>query len=216
MNSKFQSLFFILLTYLSVICCSKEIECSTSNAVKIPQVMKDYFYYKEGTWWVYKNIKNSTYDSLWVSNVNIYNNRGKGKEGFGNPDNCYERIVMGIEQSGGDSVTEFFTRSLSNFVVNNNNQFAFGVSGRDIPTTVEWNLILFYTNNQLETFNPVRNTSSIYIDSASVQGKTYNNPIEVTGSNHIHYWLFSKHIGLIKYIDLDSNQWELIRYNINQ
>lgn len=216
MNRIIPSLFLILCTYLIVSCSKDNFECSSANTVNIPQVMKDYFYYKEGTWWVYKNVKNNTYDSLWVSNVNLYNNRGEGKEGFGNPDNCYERIAMGIKQSGADSVSKFYLWDLSNFDVDNNNRFAFGVFGRDILTNVEWDFNLLFANSQLETYNPVRNISSIHKDSITLNGNTYINLIEVTGSNFIHYWLFSKQVGLVKYIDRDSNQWELIRYNINQ
>lgn len=182
----------------------------------VPQIMKDYFFYKQGSWWVYVNTKNNTYDSLWISNVNSYNNRGEGGEAFGNLDNCYERLEMGIGQRGGDSVSKFGMWDLSNLVKGNNNRFAFGVFWRDISTTANRDLNLFFTNNQLETYNSVRHITSVYKDSATVQQKAYNNLIEVAGSSYIHYWLFSKHIGLIKYIDKDSNQRELVKYNINQ
>lgn len=214
-----QKLIGILLLIVSSIAfssCKEKFECNANNNVPIPQIMKDYFYYKEGTWWVYKNIKNNTYDSMWVSQSSSNNYRGEGGEGFGSNDKCYERIVMGIEQSGSDSVSKFSMWDLSNFVLNNSNRFAFGVFGRDISTTAEWDLNLFFTNNQLDTFNSVRNISSVLKDSATLQHKTFKNVIEVSGSNYIHYWLFSKHTGLIKYIDRDSNQWELIKYNINQ
>jgi hypothetical protein len=43
---------------------------------------------------------------------------------------------------------------------------------------------------------------------------------KVDGNNYVYdnikYRLFAKNIGLIKYIDRDSNQWELIKYHINQ
>jgi hypothetical protein len=196
--------------------CKEKFECTSENTVPMPQIMKDYFYYKQGSWWVYVNVKNNTYDSMWVSNVTAYNNRGEGGEGFGNLDNCYERLVMSVRQRGGDSVSKFSMWSLSNVILDNNNRFRLMVYGRDISTNVEWDLNLFFTNNQLETYNSVRYISSVYQDSATIQHKTYNNLIEVTGSNYIHYWLFSKHIGLIKYIDKDSNQWELVKYGINQ
>jgi hypothetical protein len=208
------SLLFLAIIFFNG--CKEKFECSSNNKVPIPQIMKDYFYYKEGTWWVYKNVKNNTYDSMWVlqSSSNYY--QGQGGEGFGSTDKCYERIVMGIDQRGGDSVSKFSMWDLSNFVVNNNNRFAFGVFGRNISTTANWDLDLFFTNNELEKYNPIRQINSVYKESESVQNKTYNNLIEVVGSNQVHYWLFSKHIGLVKYVDRDSNQWELIKYNINQ
>jgi hypothetical protein len=211
-----EMILLLLIISFSISACKEKFECSASNNIPIPQVMKEYFYFKEGTWWVYKNVKNNTFDSMWVSQSSSNNYRGEGGEGFGNLDKCYERIVMGIDQSGGDKISEFFMWNLSNVVVNDNNRFAFSVFGRDISTTVNWDLNIFYTNNQLETYNSVRQISSVYKDSATVQNQTYKNLIELMGSNFIHYWLFSKNTGLVKYVDRDSNQWELVKYNINQ
>lgn len=216
MKTKLQLVICMIVCSISVNSCKEKFECSTNNNVPIPQIMKDYFYYKEGTWWVYKNKKNNTYDSMWVSQSSSNNYRGQGGEGFGSTEKCYERIVMGIQQRGSDSVSKFSLWDLSNFVLNNNNRFAFGVFWRDIATTANLDLNLFFTSNQLETYNSVRQISSVYIDSATVQNKIYNNLIEVKGSNYIHYWLFSKHSGLVKYIDRDSNQWELIEYSAIQ
>ncbi|MFA9213374.1 MAG: hypothetical protein ACEQSR_05950 [Candidatus Methylacidiphilales bacterium] len=208
------SLLFLAIIFFNG--CKEKFECSSNNEVPIPQIMKDYFYYKQGTWWVYKNVKNNTYDSMWVWQRSSNYYQGNGGEGFGRTDKCYERIVMSIDQRGGDSVSKFSMWNLSNFVVNNNNRFGFGVFGRNISTTANWDLDLFFTNIELEKYNPVRQISSVYKESESVQNKNYNNLIEVVGSNQVHYWLFSKHIGLIKYVDLDSNQWELVKYNVSQ
>lgn len=214
MKNLFMYLFISCTALFS--CCKEEFECTTENSVPIPQIMKDYFYYKQGSWWVYVNVKNNTYDSLWISNINSYNNRGEGGEGFGNKDNCYERLVMGVEQRGGDKVSKFSMWDLSNVILDNNNRFAYGIIWRDISTTANLDLNLFFTNNELETYNPVRHINSVYKDSVTVQHKTYNNLIEVSGSSFIHYWLFSKHNGLIKYVDKDSNQWELVKHQIIQ
>lgn len=206
----------VLFLCISAWTCKEKFECNSNNHVPIPQIMKDYFYYKEGSWWVYKNTKNNTYDSMWISQSSSNNYRGEGREGFGSTDKCYERIVMGIEQLGGDSISKFSMWDLSNFILNNDNRFGFGVFWRDIASTGNIDLNLFFTNNQLETYNPVRQISSEFKDSAMVQNQTYKNLIEVTGSNYIYYWLFAKNIGLVKYIDRNSNQWELIKHNINQ
>ncbi len=52
------SFMLLLAGMLSCLSCKEKFECSAENTVNIPQVMKDCFYFKEGTWWVYKNIKN--------------------------------------------------------------------------------------------------------------------------------------------------------------
>lgn len=99
MKNKLLSLFLILFTFFIVACSKDKIECSSTNTVNIPQVMKDFFFYKEGTWWVYKNVKDNTFDSMWVrqSSSNAY--RGES-DGFGNINKCYEHTVMGIDNIG--------------------------------------------------------------------------------------------------------------------
>lgn len=216
MKNTVSKIILVLVLCSSAWACKEKFECTSNNYEPIPQIMKDYFFYKEGSWWVYKNIKNNTYDSMWISQNQYYNNRGEGNEGFGSTDKCYERIVMGIEQRGGDSISKFSMWDLSNFVVNNNNRFALGVLWTDKVTTANLNLDLFFVNNQIEKYNSVRQISSDYKDSTTVQNRNYYSLIEVIGADCINYWLFSKNIGLIKYIDRDSNQWELIKYNINQ
>lgn len=132
MKTKLQLVICMIVCSISVNSCKEKFECSTNNNVPIPQIMKDYFYYKEGTWWVYKNTKNNTYDSMWVSQSSSNNYRGEGGEGFGRTDKCYEHTVMGIDNIN----TKGFMRwDLTNFVLNNNQRFGFSAFWRDTTTT---------------------------------------------------------------------------------
>jgi hypothetical protein len=42
------------------------VPCTASNSVLIPADMKDRFYFKDGTYWVYQNINTGATDSMWV------------------------------------------------------------------------------------------------------------------------------------------------------
>lgn len=185
--------------------CKEDFECKNENTVPIPQFMKDFFYYKQGTWWVYKNIKTNTYDSMWLSQNSTHNSRG-GDGDFGSKDKCYDYTMMGIDHIG---KAGFMKWDLASAIVDNNNRFCFTIYGQNPVTTVNWGLTLFFTNNILETSG---SHPSVYKDSIVIQNKRYKDLIEVKGSGHIIYWLFAKEAGLIKYIDADSNQWELFNH----
>jgi hypothetical protein len=197
--------------------CKEKFECSTSNNVPVPQIMKDYFYYKEGNWWVYKNVKNNAIDSMWVwqSSSNIY--QGQGSEGFGKTDKCYEQTKSAIRNFSNPDLMSF---RVSNIVTDDRERFRFIIFWTDTTTTVNKIFELFFTNSQLETIPPLHPIVISNIDSIILQDKKYHTLIAIDANNYIYdnikYRLFAKNIGLIKYIDRDSNQWELIKYNVNQ
>jgi hypothetical protein len=64
----------ILITILNIQCSktppssnnTPTITCDSANTVLIPADMKARFYFKEGTYWIYKNIYNGELDSMWV------------------------------------------------------------------------------------------------------------------------------------------------------
>lgn len=216
---KYTILCMAWLLFLSVAFsnCKEKFECSPSNTVLIPQNMKDFFFFKEGTWWVYVNVKTGDYDSLWVwkHNFDIY--RGEGGEGFGHLDKCYEQTLSAIKS---EIVSDLMSYRISNMVLDERERFHFIIFWRDPSNGLGKDFNLFFTNGILEKIDPVRPVIITSLDSVIVQKNSYNSLIEIDASgfiyDNIRYRLYAKNIGLIKYIDRDSNQWELIRYNINQ
>lgn len=214
-----QKLIGILLLFISSIAfssCKEKFECNANNNVPIPQIMKDYFHYKEGTWWVYKNVKNNTYDSMWVfqSSSNYY--QGDGKEGFGSTDKCYEHAVIGINNK---KTKDFMRWDLANISTDEKSRFIFSISWRDTSTTANKGIDLRFTNGILEN-EPLHPVKYNLLDSVVIQNIKYKELMERNSYNYfydnIKYRLFAKNIGLVKYVDRDSNQWELLKYNINQ
>lgn len=171
--------------------------------------MKDYFYYKEGSWWVYVNVKNNTYDSMWVKNHSI--NTHQGGDELGSRSKCFElgKIIIAAKEHPGfyiqlSNISEFGDRFHFSSITQK--------VGRDVSFT--------FLNGQIETTNNPRPYHIETKDSITIQNKMYNdliciNSIDLLYDNII-YRVYAKRAGLIKYTDRDSNQWELIRYNINQ
>ena len=217
MKTKLQLIVCMIVCSISVNSCKEKFECNTSNNVPIPQIMKDYFYYKAGTWWVYKNVKNNTYDSLWVSQSSSNNYRGEGGEGFGSTEKCYEHTVMGIDNINTKGIMRW---DLANIITDQRLRFAFAIYWRDSITTQNKSLNIYYTDGQFEKQDLLYPIFISFIDTSTIQNKQYIKAIEINTNNYgydnLRYRLFAKNIGLIKYIDRDSNQWELIKYHINQ
>ena len=93
-------LFITLLITLQSSSCNKTDEpqthCDSTNTVYLPEDARSRFFFKEGTWWVYKNITNNNYDtiSLIVENYGIY---PVPKKIFGDGfSKCYEGYVYNI------------------------------------------------------------------------------------------------------------------------
>jgi len=63
---------------------SAQLTCTEANTIMAPQLAKDLFAFKPGTWWVYEDLNNHTFDSLWVgentSEKRYYNNSSMGTE----------------------------------------------------------------------------------------------------------------------------------------
>ncbi len=214
-----QPIFYFMLIAGTISCqsCKEKFECSSGNSVPIPQIMKDFFYFKAGSWWVYYNMKTNAYDSMWVnqSSSNVY--RGEGSEGFGKLDKCYEQNRDVISNNTTEAILQF---RISNIVVDERERFRFIILWRDTSNNLEKMFELFFTNGELEIIPPLHPIIISPIDTVFVQNAKYTNLIEVDANNYyydnIKYRLFAKHIGLIKYLDRDSNQWELLKYNIIQ
>jgi hypothetical protein len=71
----FLFIFLIILTALNIQCCKPPtdnipstvvVNCDSNNTVLIPEDMKARFYFKEGTYWIYKNISSGEIDSMWA------------------------------------------------------------------------------------------------------------------------------------------------------
>jgi hypothetical protein len=83
------------------------INCDSNNTVLIPEDMKARFYFKEGTYWIYKNIETGELDSMWV----YISNKGIGP------------ISKKIHAFGWNKCYESFIYEMHNKTYSNNNYY---------------------------------------------------------------------------------------------
>src|SRR4051812_32716322 len=67
MRPLFLGLLFISLITLYTCRNDNNLVCTDKNTVKLCQAAKDFFFFKKGSWWVYKEQLTGVTDSVWVS-----------------------------------------------------------------------------------------------------------------------------------------------------
>jgi hypothetical protein len=198
--------------------------CTDENTIKVCQAARDFFYFKKGTWWVYKEQLTGATDSIWVSedNVVVENGSNSAKRtchcGWGK---CQENIQVRFENKAHNKDS-------------NENMYVY-IIGTDLSDGIthvdEINGASEYLFVQLlrATFNEECHPISLNIDSRqnekidsiNVLGVTYKEVIHshYTSSSHSSDWLlegwYAKNFHLVKFRD-SKGTWELEKCNIVQ
>ncbi len=220
----------LLMVALTNIQCSKtppdtnkqnNITCDSANTVLIPADMKARFYFKEGTYWIYKNIDNGEIDSMWVSKSGNDINPTNPKISQTGLNKCYEGFGLFVKNNEFiNSDQYFYTLSIESYPKDGLNL------NNELYNLVEVSARNNYLGNVL-----LNNKGGIYekydsdihfIDTITIQTKLYTNVLNLNYPNSTSHGLFSdayyvKNIGLVKFVRSNDNSiWELIRYKINQ
>lgn len=195
--------------------------CSPANTVLVPQDMKDRFYFKTGTYWIYKNLATQEIDSLWVI-ADVIENINVDDDGF-IKNKCYESFQIAIRSL-------LFTQKGR---YNNYQLDFFPQSGHNLSNES-------YT---LYDHSPLNNNNTVF--RIELKGKSYENQMGasiefkdsiVTNDNitykdvlHLYYptgtstydylreMYYAKNKGLVKFKrNTDNSEWELIQSKIIQ
>lgn len=67
--------------------------CTAQNTVYVPKDMKDRFFFKEGSYWIYKNLATSETDSIWVWSSYNDNYPANELDDKDIKDKCYETFT---------------------------------------------------------------------------------------------------------------------------
>jgi hypothetical protein len=184
--------------------------------------MKARFYFKEGTYWIYKNIETGELDSMWVWSG----------------ENSISRVNPKWYTKGLNKCYETFSYLVKNKNYNNNSYYS-GIGVIIHPTDGFKRLDELFEITETSPLNNFRGdyriasrgnqyeTQSeaeiIIIDSlVSTQGNIFKDIVQLEypngNTNDINSKMFyAKNIGLIKFErSSDKSIWELIRYKINQ
>ncbi len=214
----------------TIIQCSKtppiknptDISCDSTNTVLIPEDMKARFYFKQGTYWIYKNIDNGEIDSMWVwkgdniiSNVNSkWYTKGLNKcyESFScfiqntnyNVNKYYSTIGISIHpQDELNRKDELFEITETSPINNFRGDFRIAIRGIKYETQTDAEILF---------------EDSIITNSKILYKNILNLKYPLTNTNDIYSNMYyAKNIGLVKFVrSNDNSTWELIRYKINQ
>jgi hypothetical protein len=208
----------ILITSLIVICgssCKKEKEtvCSNENTVSLPKDLVERFFFKDSSYWVYKDSVLGDLDSIWVKSSSVSINK-------------LELIDENSKGKCAESGTYYFK---SSFAEEYNIQIGplpskLGTEYKDELFQVNiqrGNYLVLFARMKNSQFHNIGNEYGVIdtIPSLLVNGITYSDVLRKTNKSSMHPDLYYtsyyvRNIGLIKFIRNDKSVWELIRYKI--
>lgn len=215
---------FSLLSFIFCICltsnCKKEqgtnLICSEANTVKFPLKWRQYFFFRDSTYWIYKDSATGTEDSAYVINsreVDLNNEYGETLT-----KKCYEILQYSIKDFTKNTAAQIW---LQPRVVNDN---IYSQEYHHIKLGIEkYNYAGVYrfafTDSVLTASN--QEGGLVYlIDNFIVNKINYSNVIAVDykdgGTDIYKIAYYAPKIGLIKYVMKDNSVWELINYKIKQ
>lgn len=195
---------------------SPVITCDSTNTVYLPQTLKDLFLFKEGCWWVYKEVGSGETDSFYVSrfenhtsNNDLYNNKDTKK--------CYEifRIYIVSHQLIRQEIIIQPENPDDNLVFN---QLHFSQTEHDKSTGNGFCRLNFYGDSICRS-EQIQNEITI-VDTLKVQNNLFINLYHFSNPT-IKYDFFkeayyARKFGLVKFQDWENKVWELDRYHIIQ
>jgi hypothetical protein len=224
-----------ILTYTSIVLLSsllfscdernkqEETVCTSANTVLVPQDLKDRFFFKEGTYWIYQNIQTNETDSVWVFN-STNNTSAVDTKIFGDGYNkCYE--VFDIKtKSAKFQDAHYYSRlgiSLHPIKEMNSNKELFGLSEGTPLNNYTAIYRLEVRGNKYENQD---GAEILMLDSINtLTGLIFKDilrlkyPAGFQTQDYMDDMHYAKNVGLVKFHRFtDNSNWELIRYNIIQ
>ena len=203
--------------------------CKESNTIKIPQHALDYFYFKTGSWWVYKCVQTGERDSVWVSEGELKADKYKvdKKEcdcGWGK---CYQVAHTYFKSSRSEKLgVLLFIDYLFAFsrISKNESERLCEVreSFRLYENSYPGYKMQYDGKNAFEPFSGL-NAQVENIDQLQILGNTFSKILKYSYPNNpdppdwIYEAWFARNIHLVKYrLHKDNTIWELEKYNIVQ
>ena len=218
----FKKILFLSLVALFLLTCKKDdsnLVCSDANTIKPPKDALDYFYFKEGTWWLYQEDSTGLTDSVWVSHStmnqeNLTASKRACNCGHGS---CTQHAIVTFSNRAhnantdkplnGIGIRSSFTLGLSD--ISEGSDFCFLGSG------FRW----WYKNYKAQS--PTDQGAILEnLDSIVVKGKIFKDiihhyyPIQTNIPDWLHEAWYARNIYLVKYRKYDGTNWSLIDYHI--
>jgi hypothetical protein len=227
---KLKLIFAIILAVPTLTTCQKAREKRwCKNPIKIPQRVVDYFYFKEGTYWVYENETTHELDSQWVcyskfDTISPDDNLNKQCNCTGK--HCYQKIDMSIssKKNNGCKSEKAYLNYLINFDANQVSKFTkdfyvFNMmfSGANRTTGFSYK---FDNNDNWLGLSTIKDSINFNINNLIFTEGIYQIDLSKLPTGQIYAndiyqeCLLARNIGYIRFKALDNNYWSLIRKKI--
>lgn len=194
----------------------KSTVCTNENIVRYPKDAVNRFYFKDSSYWIYEDITNGLFDSIWVYE-DSYEVRSIEEISLASKGKCYEGFTMKYKSMIGKGFN----------VILNCNGPLYGTDYKNERFNIKFYDEKFYFNdaigmngNDYIKFDPQYGNVQL-LDSLIVNGIKYDNVLSNLNYNSIEPYQFlesyyAADIGLIKYKLRNGSIWNLIRYKINK
>lgn len=218
-----------------VICCKNDDKSQemAKGSYRLPQAIKDYNYFLEGTYWIYKDSVSGAEDSVYVYNaVNVFDTLEPGNQ-YGLPPAIYEAIETDMHSTYDEyNYYNIINTTYCIQCVDGNLQrpcYYVERTKTQPGDYVGYTYSFFYKfqlhysgyahlDNDGSRVELVATDLSLAIDTFffdKVQ-KFYTNKNRIENDNNTNYYI-SPHFGIVRKELLDSNQvWNLVRCHIIQ
>ena len=194
------------------------LKCSDANTIKLPKDMLDFFYFKRGTYWVYQKDSTDQIDSVWVVDDNMGTEDPKSaKQDCGcGQGKCYQTAgcvfnsTESVKANRNMLIYKFFYSAIDPQHLSSN------ISETYFNGTEEYAAYHYYNNDTI--LLPNSHCVANKIHSYTNGNKIYNDCLYIKYDNTVFNWnkeiIYSRNIGMIKYIKGDNTTWQLVRYKI--
>lgn len=187
--------------------------------------IKDYLYFKPGTWWVYKNSKTGEQDSISVVSSYLDTSYQESKKRKYSYEYFYSKLYSHLT---GNIITYYLSVPITPLLTDWKYKYWVDKEVKFNGGTTKICFSFFYPFDSSFVGPMPENTKFIQLlDSTTIDGKAYKNNVEFktdddhTFSKDLFYSptriIYSKHFGLIFYQNTDNNEtWKLVNSNIIQ
>jgi len=213
-------LYFLLAATVFIGCkCKREITpdtiCTDENTIKFPQDGVDRFFFKTGSYWVYKDSIDGLLDSVWVTEA-TEGRMDMRKKNYKTKGKCYEFKKIKVESNRNSQYHINFAEQTSPYGSTYEEEYFY------IDILLPHSSLIYtrlrYKGENIDTAEVIENNKLSLVDSIKVLDHTFTNVLRIENPqggiepNAIMY--YSKYNGLVKYKEKKSGHvWELLRYN---
>jgi hypothetical protein len=198
-----------------------EVPCTADKTVYIPKILKDYFHFQEGSWWVYAYEHDSAIiDSFWVSSsANIFENNISRNHDYSEPF-CFEFCGYSIQNKKTLEKEYHSSSGIRNIYSNTPGSSFFDVIDTEVNGNTQYR-IGFNKDSSFVKEGPAGNFTDLVNDTV-LFGTLYpevlrcyyaGTPKQVDPYTEV---LFGKNMGKIQYTKQNGTIWYLVRYHIEQ